>query len=82
MELSASPKSQPQNQLTDALTKPLSIPRLSYLRPKIGVFDGSAILRGRVKDNGTNQGIKIKSNHTSAKAMEESHITSAKIKRL
>ncbi|KAI6695357.1 hypothetical protein NL676_023067 [Syzygium grande] len=42
------------DQLADALTKPLSKPRLSYLQPKIGIFDGSAVLWGRVKGNGTN----------------------------
>lgn len=38
------------DQLADALTKPLSRPRLQLLRSKIGVSDGSPILRGRVKD--------------------------------
>ncbi|KAF7151361.1 hypothetical protein RHSIM_Rhsim02G0160900 [Rhododendron simsii] len=42
------------DQLADALTKPLSRQRLSLLRSKIGVSDGSTILRGRVKDKDQN----------------------------
>ncbi|KAF7130119.1 hypothetical protein RHSIM_Rhsim10G0160500 [Rhododendron simsii] len=42
------------DQLADALTKPLSCQRLSLLRSKISVSDGSTILRGRVKDKDQN----------------------------
>jgi len=38
------------DQLADALTKPLSRQRLSFLLSKIGISNGSTILRGRVKD--------------------------------
>ncbi|XP_022897576.1 uncharacterized protein LOC111411260 [Olea europaea var. sylvestris] len=46
-----------QEQLADLLTKPLSKQRTSQLRTKIGIADGSPILRGRIKDHGTNQAI-------------------------
>ncbi|KAJ6928874.1 hypothetical protein NC652_012891 [Populus alba x Populus x berolinensis] len=36
------------DQLADALTKPLSRQRLSFLLSKIGISDGSTILRGRL----------------------------------
>ncbi|WMV19609.1 hypothetical protein MTR67_012994, partial [Solanum verrucosum] len=39
-----------KDQLADALTKPLSRQRLEFLRSKIGVSDGSSVLRGRVND--------------------------------
>ena len=39
------------DQLADALTKPLSRQRLTLLRSKIGVSDGSTILRGHIKVN-------------------------------
>jgi len=38
------------DQLADALTKPLSRQRLSFLLSKIGISNKSTILRGRVKD--------------------------------
>jgi len=38
------------DQLVDALTKPLSRQHLSFLLSKIGISNGSTILRGRVKD--------------------------------
>ena len=38
------------DQLVDALTKPLSRSPFLHLRSKIGVSDGSSILRGRIKD--------------------------------
>ncbi|GKV51107.1 hypothetical protein SLEP1_g57782 [Rubroshorea leprosula] len=38
------------DQLADGLTKPLSSHRFLSLRSKIGVTDGSSILRGRVKE--------------------------------
>lgn len=37
------------DQLADALTKPLSRGPFQRLRSKIGVSDGSSILRGRIK---------------------------------
>jgi hypothetical protein len=39
-----------KDQLADCLTKPLSRQRHQDLRFKIGVSDGTPILRGRVKD--------------------------------
>ncbi|KAL4563015.1 hypothetical protein LXL04_027046 [Taraxacum kok-saghyz] len=42
-----------QDQLADMLTKPLSRAPFLRNRSKIGVFDGSSILRGRIKDIGT-----------------------------
>ncbi|GLT59367.1 hypothetical protein SLA2020_321880 [Shorea laevis] len=38
------------DQLADGLTKPLSSSRFALLRSKIGVADGSTILRGRIKE--------------------------------
>ncbi|GKV19984.1 hypothetical protein SLEP1_g30170 [Rubroshorea leprosula] len=38
------------DQLADGLTKPLSSRRFAQLRTKIGVTDGSSILRGRIKE--------------------------------
>ena len=38
------------DQLVDALTKPLTRAPFLRLRSKIGVSDGSSILRGRIKD--------------------------------
>jgi hypothetical protein len=38
------------DQLADLLTKPLSKQRTTLLRNKIGLADGSSILRGRVKE--------------------------------
>ncbi|GKV02336.1 hypothetical protein SLEP1_g14789 [Rubroshorea leprosula] len=38
------------DQLADGLTKPLSTGRFAQLRCKIGVTDGSSILRGRIKE--------------------------------
>ncbi|KAH7848995.1 hypothetical protein Vadar_011483 [Vaccinium darrowii] len=38
------------DQFADALTKPLSRQRLSFLRSKIGVSNGTTILRGHVND--------------------------------
>ncbi|GJS38530.1 retrovirus-related pol polyprotein from transposon TNT 1-94 [Tanacetum coccineum] len=40
-----------KDQLADALTKPLGRSLFLHFRSKIGVSDGSSILRGRVKDN-------------------------------
>lgn len=40
-----------KDQLADVLTKPLSRSLFLHFRSKIGVSDGSSILRGRVKDN-------------------------------
>jgi len=37
------------DQLADALTKPLSRQRFTLLRSKIGVSDGSTILRGHIR---------------------------------
>ncbi|KAE8686947.1 Acyl-CoA oxidase 4 [Hibiscus syriacus] len=39
-----------QDQLVDLLTKPLSKPRTELLRNKIGLADGSSILRGRIRE--------------------------------
>jgi hypothetical protein len=39
-----------QDQLADLLTKPLSRQRTVFLRSKIGLTDGSPILRGRIKE--------------------------------
>ena len=38
-----------QDQLADLLTKPLSRQRIEFLRNKIGLADGSTILRGRIR---------------------------------
>ncbi|WKA01579.1 hypothetical protein VitviT2T_019853 [Vitis vinifera] len=38
-----------QSQLADVLTKPLSKSRFLFLRSKIGISDGTAILRGRIE---------------------------------
>ena len=38
-----------QSQLADVLTKPLSKSRFIFLRSKIGISDGTAILRGRIE---------------------------------
>ena len=37
------------SQLADVLTKPLSKGRFLFLRSKIGISDGIAILRGRIE---------------------------------
>ncbi|KAL6322763.1 hypothetical protein AAG906_018644 [Vitis piasezkii] len=42
-----------QDQLVDLLTKPLSRERTECLRAKIGLADGSSILRGRIKESDT-----------------------------
>jgi hypothetical protein len=39
-----------QDQLADLLTKPLSKKRMIVLRNKIGLADGSSILRGRIRE--------------------------------
>uniref|UniRef100_A0A2N9HE87 Reverse transcriptase Ty1/copia-type domain-containing protein n=1 Tax=Fagus sylvatica TaxID=28930 RepID=A0A2N9HE87_FAGSY len=39
-----------QDQLADLLTKPLSKQRTEFLRTKIGLADGSSILRGRIRE--------------------------------
>ena len=39
-----------QDQITDLLTKPLSRQRTELLRNKIGLADGSSILRGRIRE--------------------------------
>ncbi|KAL6315489.1 hypothetical protein AAG906_000783 [Vitis piasezkii] len=44
-----------QDQLADLLTKPLSRQRTELLRTKIGLADGSSILRGRIKEDCQNQ---------------------------
>ncbi|KAL6328440.1 hypothetical protein AAG906_038315 [Vitis piasezkii] len=44
-----------QDQLADLLTKPLSRERTECLRAKIGLADGSSILRGRIKESDTRQ---------------------------
>jgi hypothetical protein len=41
------------DQLADLLTKPLSTQHTKQLRTKIGLADGSPILRGRIKDHST-----------------------------
>ncbi len=43
-----------QDQLADLLTKPLSKQRTELLRNKIGLADGSPILRGRIREAGKN----------------------------
>jgi len=40
-----------QDQLADLLTKPLSRQHTELLRHKIGLTDGSSILRGRIKED-------------------------------
>ncbi|GKV11696.1 hypothetical protein SLEP1_g22924 [Rubroshorea leprosula] len=40
-----------QDQLADGLTKPLSSIRFSHLRSKIGVANGTIVLRGRIKES-------------------------------
>ena len=42
-----------QDQLVDLLTKPLSRQRTELLRTKIGLADGSSILRWRIKEDST-----------------------------
>ncbi|GKD85325.1 retrovirus-related pol polyprotein from transposon TNT 1-94, partial [Tanacetum coccineum] len=44
-----------QDQLADMLTKPLSRAPFLHNRSKIGVSDGSSILRGRIRDTTVNQ---------------------------
>ncbi|RVX10738.1 Retrovirus-related Pol polyprotein from transposon RE2 [Vitis vinifera] len=44
-----------QDQLADLLTKPLSWQQTELLRTKIGLADGSSILRGRIKEDCQNQ---------------------------
>ncbi|RVW26825.1 Retrovirus-related Pol polyprotein from transposon RE1 [Vitis vinifera] len=44
-----------QDQLADLLTKPLSQECTKCLRAKIGLADGSSILRGRIKESDTRQ---------------------------
>ena len=39
-----------QDQITDLLTKSLSRQRTELLRNKIGLADGSSILRGRIRE--------------------------------
>ncbi|GKV48156.1 hypothetical protein SLEP1_g54984 [Rubroshorea leprosula] len=43
------------DQLADGLTKSLSTARFSTLRSKIGVANGTSVLRGRIKDNNSQQ---------------------------
>jgi hypothetical protein len=43
-----------QDQLADLLTKPLSRARTEFLRSKIGLADGSSILRGHIKEDARN----------------------------
>jgi hypothetical protein len=43
-----------QDQLVDLLTKPLSRTRTEFLRAKIGLADGSSILRGHIKEDAKN----------------------------
>uniref|UniRef100_A0A2N9FBJ6 Reverse transcriptase Ty1/copia-type domain-containing protein n=1 Tax=Fagus sylvatica TaxID=28930 RepID=A0A2N9FBJ6_FAGSY len=43
-----------QDQLADLLTKPLSRQRTELLRTKIGLADGSSILRGRIREECVN----------------------------
>jgi len=43
-----------QDQLADLLTKPLSRTRTELLRAKIGLADGSSILRGHIKEDAGN----------------------------
>ena len=45
-----------QDQLADLLTKPLSRQRTELLRYKIGLADGSSILRARIKTDCKDQG--------------------------
>ncbi|GKV01478.1 hypothetical protein SLEP1_g14026 [Rubroshorea leprosula] len=40
-----------QDQLADGLTKPLSSIRFAHLRSKIGVANGTTVLRGRIKES-------------------------------
>ena len=44
-----------QDQLADLLTKPLSREHTECLRAKIGLADGSSILRGHIKESDTRQ---------------------------
>lgn len=44
-----------QDQLADLMTKLLSKEHTEFLRSKIGLADGSSILRGRIKEGDTNQ---------------------------
>jgi len=43
-----------QDQLADLLTKPLSRARTEFLRTKIGLTDGSSILRRHIKEDARN----------------------------
>jgi hypothetical protein len=43
-----------QDQLADLLTKPLSRTHTEFLRAKIGLADGSSILRGHIKEDARN----------------------------
>ena len=43
-----------QDQLADLLTKPLSRTHTEFLRAKIGLVDGSSILRGHIKEDARN----------------------------
>ncbi|KAA8538292.1 hypothetical protein F0562_027885 [Nyssa sinensis] len=43
------------DQLADLLTKPLSRQRMDFLKTKSGLADGSSILRGRIKEDPSNQ---------------------------
>lgn len=43
-----------QDQLVDLLTKPLSRARIEFLRAKIGLTNGSLILRGHIKEDARN----------------------------
>ena len=56
-----------KDQLADGLTKPLARLRFMFLQSKIGVADGSTILRGYIKDNSTIHATK------SARAIQDNH---------
>ena len=43
-----------QDQLADLLTKPLSRTHTEFLLAKIGLVDGSSILRGHIKEDARN----------------------------
>jgi len=51
-----------QDQLADLLTKPLSRQCTELLRKKIGVINGTSILRERIKDDSLNQAEDFMSN--------------------
>jgi hypothetical protein len=55
------------DQLADLLTKPLSAQRTELLRTKIGLADGSPILRGRIKDHSTD----LASDHSTVSASNQ-----------